>query len=57
MKCPRCGQPLEELVLEGRRAVACERCGYADVPADHSPAPRGEEKSWESILREFTDEE
>ena len=57
MECPRCGRPLEELVLQGRCAVGCEHCGYADVSADHSPTPRREEESWESILREFADEE
>ena len=51
--CPRCGGDLETFVLEGKRAVVCEDCGYADVPADHSPAERVVEESWASILRRY----
>ncbi|WP_435099136.1 hypothetical protein [Halarchaeum sp. P4] len=53
MDCPRCDGTLEELVFEGRRAVVCESCGFADVAADHSPAERENEESWETALRRF----
>lgn len=51
--CPRCGGGLDTFVLGDARAVACEDCGYADVPADHSPAERVDEESWASILRRY----
>ncbi|GGN05319.1 hypothetical protein [Halarchaeum nitratireducens] len=51
--CPRCGGDLETFVFEGKRAVVCEDCGYADVPADHSPPERADEESWASILRRY----
>lgn len=53
MDCPRCDDSLEELVFEGRHAVVCEYCGFADVSADHSPAEREDEESWETALRRF----
>jgi len=53
MECPRCGGRLETLELDGARAVVCERCGYADVPADHSPGERPREESWEEVLRAY----
>lgn len=52
--CPRCGGTLEELVFEEHRAVVCEDCGFADVPADHSPTER-EDESWDAALRRFLD--
>ncbi|GGM74805.1 Zn ribbon nucleic-acid-binding protein [Halarchaeum rubridurum] len=51
--CPRCGGELETFVFGSARAVGCAECGYADVPADHSPAERVEEESWASILRRY----
>ncbi|GAD51343.1 hypothetical protein MBEHAL_0103 [Halarchaeum acidiphilum MH1-52-1] len=51
--CPRCGGDLEALVFDGARAVVCDDCGFADVPADLSPPERADEESWASILRRY----
>lgn len=55
MACPRCDGPLERYAVadgEGRVAVACERCGYVGVPADHRP-DRAPSESWDEALHRF----
>jgi len=50
--CPRCGSPLERLSLDEATTIACNRCGYADVPVDHEPT--GDEfESWRDALERF----
>lgn len=52
-ECPRCGEALATFALADARAVICEACEYADVPANHRSSTRGAEESWESALERF----
>ena len=52
MDCPRCGGPLSGYALGESRAVVCEDCGYAGIPADHRGG-YGDSESWSEALRRF----
>lgn len=54
MACPRCGGAFEEYTLDGARAVACESCGYVDVPADHHHEP-AEPETWDEAISRARD--
>ena len=51
-ECPRCGEPLERLSLGDVTTVACNRCGFADVPVDIESEPIDFE-SWQDALERF----
>ena len=50
--CPRCGGTLERLRLEDVETVACNRCGFADVPVDHD-RQRIDAESWQDAFNRF----
>ncbi|WP_254767996.1 zf-TFIIB domain-containing protein [Salinilacihabitans rarus] len=50
--CPRCQAPLERLSLGDVETVACNRCGYANVPVDHESEPEDAE-SWRDAINRF----
>jgi predicted nucleic acid-binding Zn-ribbon protein len=52
MDCPDCGSRLSAYVLGDREALACERCAWTGIEADH----RGEgstAESWDEALDRF----
>ncbi len=51
-ECPRCGSPLERLSLGDVETIACNRCGFADVPVDHESEERDLE-SWRDAFERF----
>ncbi|MFB6113969.1 MAG: hypothetical protein ABEJ58_07700 [Halodesulfurarchaeum sp.] len=56
MKCPRCGDSLTVLTLDGHEAVVCESCEYVGVPTDHRTPERREGESWDEALERFRSE-
>ncbi len=50
--CPRCGRSLEELSLGDAKTMACNGCGYADIPVDHE-SKREKIESWRDALERF----
>ena len=51
-ECPRCGNPLERLSLGDATTVACNRCGFADVPVEFES--EGEDlESWTEAFERF----
>ena len=51
-ECPRCQTPLERFSLGDAETLACNRCGFADVPVEHeSKAFRYE--SWQDAFHRF----
>lgn len=54
-ECPRCQSHLERLSLGEVTTVACNRCGYADVPVDHDAEPSDRE-SWRDAIQRFYDQ-
>ncbi len=52
MDCPRCGGALSRLDFEGREALNCEGCGYADVEVDQR-GERVEAESWAEAIERF----
>lgn len=55
-RCPRCSSRLERLELDDVTTVACDQCGYADVPVEHAPAWETPE-SWRDALKRFYERE
>ncbi|MHC3437822.1 hypothetical protein ACYJ1Y_06870 [Natrialbaceae archaeon A-gly3] len=51
-ECPRCGEPLERLSLGDVTTVACNRCGFADVPVEIE-SERRDIESWQDALERF----
>ncbi|WP_254809615.1 hypothetical protein [Natronosalvus amylolyticus] len=54
-ECPRCQTPLERLSLGEVTTLACNNCGFADVPVDHESRPR-EYESWRDAFNRFYEE-
>ena len=54
-ECPRCQAPLERLSLGDVSTVACNRCGFADVPVEHD-AEYSEPESWRDAINRFYNE-
>jgi hypothetical protein len=52
MDCPRCTRRLSRLDFEGREALVCEGCGYADVEVDQR-GERVEVESWAEAIERF----
>ncbi len=52
MDCPRCGRVLSRLCLEGREALVCDGCGYADLEVDQR-GERVEAESWAEAIERF----
>ncbi|WP_331233026.1 zinc ribbon domain-containing protein [Natronorarus salvus] len=52
MDCPRCGGALSRLRFEGREALVCDGCGYADVEVDQR-RERVEAESWAEAIERF----
>jgi len=54
MRCPRCGGTLATFALEGKekRAMVCETCGFAGIPASHRPEGESVE-SWDQVVERF----
>ena len=52
MRCERCGEPVSEYALGEATAIACDACGFLDVPVDHEREPRPEE-SWQDAFDRF----
>lgn len=51
-ECPRCQTTLERLSLGEVTTVACNRCGFADVPVEHR-AEWQESESWQDAFNRF----
>lgn len=51
-ECPRCQTTLERLSLGEVTTVACNRCGFANVPVDHQ-TEWPESESWRDAFNRF----